>query len=356
MRNSHLAHLCLAALFTLCLSVHTAQAEGKMGGWLKEKIQERKADKAADGENGMPMDDNDGGSCAKRDQQVVRMMQGFMGKKAYGPDADLKDLAYGDHERQKIDVFLPKPPTPEKLAPIIIMVHGGGWCVGDKALKGTTANKTKRWLPKGFMFVSVNYPMLLDGNAAVDQGEDVARAIAYVQKNAKEWGGDGERVILMGHSAGAHLVSLVNADAAMRERQGVTKILGTISLDSGATNVVTQMPNAVPAMKGRYKEAFGTTEAEWITASPYHYLDKTASPWLGVCSTTRPDNPCGQAREYAEKSNSLGVNASVLALAKGHGTLNKEIGEAGTYTDKVEKFMASLDPVVSRLLQQGETP
>lgn len=356
MRTRHITRLCLAAVFTICLGVHTANAEGKMGGWLKEKIQERKASKSADGENPMRMDDSDGGSCAKRAKQMSRMMDGPMGKKAYGPKADIKDVAYGEHERQKVDVFLPTTNTPDTLAPIIIMVHGGGWCVGDKAIKGTTGSKTKRWLPKGFMFVSVNYPMLQDGSVAVDQGEDVARAIAYVQKHAKEWGGDAERVILMGHSAGAHLVSLVNANAEMRERQGVTKILGTISLDSGATNVVTQMPNAVPAMKGRYKEAFGTTETEWIAASPYHFLDKTASPWLGVCSTTRPDNPCGQAREYAEKSNGLGVSASVLPLAKGHGTINKEIGEAGDYTDKVEKFMASLDPVVSNLLKQGETP
>ena len=356
MSATHITRFCLALALIVCHGAQTAQAEGKLGGRLKEKIQERKAEKLNDGENGMPMDDNDGGSCAKRDQQISRMMQGFMGKKAYGPDADLKDIAYGDYERQKIDVFFPTNKAPEKLAPIIIMVHGGGWCVGDKALKGTTANKTKRWLPKGFMFVSVNYPMLLDGSAAVDQGEDVARAIAYVQKHAKEWGGDGERIILMGHSAGAHLVSLVNANAQMRERHGVAKILGTISLDSGATNVVTQMPNAVPAMKGRYKEAFGTTESEWIAASPYHFLDKTASPWLGVCSTTRPDNPCGQAREYAEKSASLGVPASVLPLAKGHGTINKEIGEPGSYTERVEEFMASLDPVVSSLLNKDAAP
>ena len=123
MSATHITRFCLALALIVCLGAQTAQAEGKLGGRLKEKIQERKAEKLNDGENGMPMDDNDGGSCAKRDQQISRMMQGFMGKKAYGPDADLKDIAYGDYERQKIDVFFPTNKAPEKLAPIIIMIR-----------------------------------------------------------------------------------------------------------------------------------------------------------------------------------------------------------------------------------------
>ena len=61
-------------------------------------------------------------------------------------------------------------------APVIVMVHGGGWCVGDKAMAGVTANKVVRWTPKGLMLVSVNYPMVGDGYGAVGQAQAIAQA------------------------------------------------------------------------------------------------------------------------------------------------------------------------------------
>ena len=58
---------------------------------------------------------------------------------------------------------------------------------------------------------------LPDGPAAspLEQTEDVGRALAFVQANARSWGGDGARVVLMGHSSGAHLVALLTAAPAV---------------------------------------------------------------------------------------------------------------------------------------------
>ena len=230
-------------------------------------------------------------------------------------------------------------------APVIVMVHGGGWCIGDKTLKAVTANKVAHWTPRGFMMVSVNYPMLTDGRNALAQADDVARAIAYVQQNVRSWGGDERRIVLMGHSAGAHLVSLVNADARLRARMGVRPVLGTVSIDSGATNAVVQMQSLKsPKVKERFVEAFGNNEESWRQASPWHQLDRTAAPWLGICSTKRADDPCSQARAYADKSRSLGVAAEVRPLDKSHGALNSELGERGDYTAAVDSFIASLEP------------
>jgi hypothetical protein len=147
------------------------------------------------------------------------------------------------------------------------------------------------------------------------------------------------------------LVSLVNAGATIRKRNGMRPILATVSLDAGAINVVEQMPNVYPFLETRYREAFGTNKAGWVAASPYHRLDDSAAPWLGVCSTTRKDDPCGQAQAYADKSNGLGVEAAVLPEDKGHGAINEELGLAGDYTQDVEAFLASLDPVVADRLE-----
>lgn len=346
-------------ILTLCL-LPVLLAEGGQAmaseGRLRERLRERMADKMSE-----QADDNgehefsgvinaEANTCAEQNQKVEAIKKrGRMARLAEGPVPDLANVKYGSHPLQALDVFKARGGG-VAAAPVIVMVHGGGWCVGDKSMKGVTANKVARWTAKGFVFVSVNYPMVMDGLDALAQADEIAQATAYIQQHTHEWGGDGRRVILMGHSAGAHLVSLVNADSSIRQRAGVKPLLGTVSLDSGAVDVPRQMPDVIPALTIRYREAFGTEEAIWVKASPHHQLDQSAAPWLGVCSTTRPDDPCGQAHSYAEKSRSLGVMADVLALPKGHGALNSELGQPGAYTDKVEKFMASLDPLVAARL------
>ncbi|MBZ8141676.1 esterase [Rubrivivax gelatinosus] len=337
----------LAAVVLIALlgtSSLQAWAQGERRGFFERRAASQ--DAAAD--DGGLAGEFGSGSCAERDRQVQRLMRSPLGARLQGPDPDLRDVAYGSKPRQRLDVFLPKGGN--KPAPVIVMVHGGGWCVGDKNAAGVTRAKSAHWGRQGFVFVSVNYPMITDGSRALQQAADVARAVAFVQQHAADWGGDGQRVILVGHSAGAHLVSLVNADARLRKEHGVGPIVGVVSLDSGATNTVTQMQKAMPRMKARYEEAFGSSEDGWIHASPYHQLDRSAAPWLGVCSTRRADAPCEQARQYADKSNALGVKAAVLPVDKGHGAINKETGEAGAMTDEIDRFLGALDPALQARL------
>ena len=338
-------------IVVISLAATHAQA-GTLRDKLKERLQQRNQEGSGDtdelGGAGSSM------SCEDWAKKVSRSEKQNNDKNA-GPKPDLKDIAYGNENLEKLDVFLPKKSANNSPAPMILMVHGGGWCVGDKGGATMTENKVARWVPKGFIFISINYPMINDGKNALAQANYVAKAAAFVQANAQKWGGDSTKLILMGHSAGAHLVSLVNADAQIRQANGVRPILGTVSLDAGAVDVVKQMPNVYPFLKARYREAFGTTEAEWITASPFQKLDKTASPyaaspWLGVCSTKRKDNPCAQATAYAEKSNDLGIKSVVLSQPKNHKAINEELGLSGSYTSGVETFMASLDPTIAKLL------
>ena len=346
--------LCTALLISLaCTQVNA----GTLRERLKERLQQRNQEGNQEGNQEDTGDLNELGgagnamSCEDWAQKANRKEQKADSQHA-GPTPDLKDVAYGSEALEKLDVFLPKKSANNNLAPIILMVHGGGWCVGDKGGAIMTENKVARWVPKGFIFISINYPMINDGKNALAQANYVAKAAAFVQSNAQKWGSDATKLILMGHSAGAHLVSLVNADAHIRQTNNLHPILGTVSLDAGAVDVVKQMPNVYPFLKTRYREAFGTTEAVWITASPYQKLDNTAAPWLGVCSTKRKDDPCAQATAYAEKSNSLGIKSAVLPQTKSHKAINQELGLAGNYTSGVEAFMATLDPVIAKRLNQ----
>lgn len=346
-------------LLALALAILAGDAQaGPLAERLKERLQQRAQRQEADGADREDLADLGAGgsalSCAEWSRKVERL-QSLSQRRNAGPAPDLVDVTYGSGQLEKLDVFMPKRAGREA-APIIMMVHGGGWCVGDKGAASVTGNKIARWVPKGFVFVSVNYPMVADGADALAQAGYVAKAAAFVQANARNWGGDPARLILMGHSAGAHLVSLVNADAELRQANGMRAVLGTVSLDAGAIDVVTQMPRVYPFLRMRYREAFGDAEAGWIAASPFHRLDRKAAPWLGVCSALRKDDPCGQARAYAEKSKGLGLRADVLPERLAHGAINQQLGLPGEYTTQMEAFMAALDPVVARLLTEDRRP
>jgi len=250
------------------------------------------------------------------------------------PSPDLADLAYGPHEDQAIDVYLPPA---ARNAPVIFMVHGGGWVRGDKRNTRVVDNKVARWLPQGTIFVSVNNRLLPDADP-LEQAEDVGRALAFAQKEAPTWGGDPDRFILMGHSAVAHLVGLLAADPTIATDQGARPWLGTVPLDSAAFDVAAIMTQ--PHLR-LYDRAFGEDPAFWRDASPTQRLTGAPAPMLLVCSTQRV-LPCGQARAFAEKAKSLGGEVEVLAVDMSHGEINKELGVPGAYTEKVEAFLSRL--------------
>lgn len=254
----------------------------------------------------------------------------------------VRDVPYGKDDLQRMDVYL--PPQAEN-APVIFMVHGGGWRRGDKGAESVVENKMTRWVPKGFIFISTNYRML-PKTAPVEQAQDIASALAFAQGKAASWGGDPAKFIIMGHSAGAHLVALLAASPAMALKAGARPWLGTLSLDSAALDVVQTMQAKHYRL---YDKAFGSDPAYWKAASPYHALTETATPFLAVCSTRRSDS-CPQATRFAAKATSLKVRASVLEQDLSHKDINQNLGMEDRYTDAVETFMGTLDESVRRAL------
>lgn len=247
----------------------------------------------------------------------------------------IRDVAYGRDPRQRFDVYLPAQP---RNAPIILFVHGGGWANGNKDNPGVVENKAAYWLPKGYILVSTNYRMRPD-TAPLDQARDVARALAEVQERAPQWHADPSRVLLMGHSAGAHLAALVGASHALWREAGATKPRGVVSLDSGALDVPDLMER--PRIPALYRRAFGSDKGDWIAASPHHQLTRDAVPMLLVCSTRRPD-ACPQGRAMAEKGKALGVRIEVLAENLSHGEVNRLLGTPSDYTEAVDAYIRSV--------------
>jgi acetyl esterase/lipase len=256
----------------------------------------------------------------------------------------LRNYAYGAHPRQKLDVYRADGPVAD--APVVVMVHGGGWITGDKAAPGIVGAKAVHWLERGFVFVSVNYRFVPDTDVP-GQVDDVARALAVVQARAKAWGGDPARIVLMGHSAGGHLVALLGADPARWRSTGLRPWLGTVSLDSGAYDIVALMQRRHFPL---FDTAFGKDPAVWAEVSPIAALQPGAPPLLAVCSRRRLDQSCGPARAHAERARALGVRVEVLPQPLSHAEINGLLGQPSSYTSAVERFMGSLDPEIARRL------
>lgn len=245
-------------------------------------------------------------------------------------------IAYGPDAAQRFDLY--QPPGGKELAPVIVMVHGGGWKYGDKSMSRVIDNKLAHWGGKGFMLASVNYRMLPTARPD-EQARDVARAIAKIEAEAPAYGGDPHRLIVMGHSAGGHLLALLSADPSLAAAQGAAPWRASVILDAGALDVTTVMsePHA-----GLYDGPFGKDPAYWRSVSPMDSITPQALPMMLVCSLPRPDDSCGQSKAFAARlSQRSGQTAPVQPEPLSHREINESLGQPGAYTDAVDAFIVS---------------
>jgi acetyl esterase/lipase len=247
----------------------------------------------------------------------------------------VRDVAYGSDPKQRFDVYLPAGAAN---APVIFIVHGGGWRTGDKSSRAVVENKVAHWSRAGVIVISVDY-RLLPAAGPLEQARDVARALAAAQSRLASWRGDPTRVVLVGHSAGAHLVALLDADSTLAASLGAKPWIGTIILDSAVLDVPAFMAHPHLPL---YTRAFGSDTAYWRAASPYDHLHAGMSPMLVVCSSQRRQS-CPASMRFAAKAKALGARAEVLTQAKSHREINEQLGTAGAYTDAVDRFLSSLD-------------
>lgn len=250
----------------------------------------------------------------------------------------VSNIAYGEHAKQSFDVYMP---VDANNAPVIFMVHGGAWKIGDKASKAVVKHKVNRWVERGFIFISINYRMLPELRP-LDQAKDVQAALAFAQQLAPKWGGSPDKFILMGHSAGAHLVTLLTTQYQDIINSGVKEWLGTVSIDSAAYNIP-QLMNADKPPRF-YKKAFGNNPSYWNKSSPYQTLSGKLSPFLAICSLQRNDKPCQQASDFITKAKKFGTQTMLLKVDLSHRESNVELGKNTDYTASVERFMETLQP------------
>lgn len=259
-------------------------------------------------------------------------------------DADmrpsLQDVAYGPARAQRFDVYAP---LQVHGAPTVFFVHGGGWAFGDKST-GIGA-KARHWTAAGAFVVSVNYRMLPDADPLA-QARDVARALARAQATVAQAGGDAEGFVLMGHSAGGHLVALLDASPALARDAGARAWRASVLLDAGSVDVVATMRSPRGDMR-LFRNAFGEDPAFWQRVSPMHQLSARTAPILAVCAAGRADS-CPANRAFVDRAASYGTRAALLSEPLNHLQINRDLGGDNAYTREIDGFLRDVGGLPAR--------
>lgn len=240
-----------------------------------------------------------------------------------------------------LDVYPPAHGCP---APVVVWVHGGGWRIGDK--RNQLTDKIRLFNDAGYVLVSVNY-RLTDGASPTPvryptHNEDVATATAWVHDHIAVYGGDPERLALVGHSAGAQIAASVATD----ERYLAAHGLGLDALRCAAPLDTEGYDVSAEAGRGNpiYLAAFGDDPATWADASPLLHVapGKGIPPFLVVERGTVRRRRA--AETFAQRLRDAGVDATMLdAGTSSHADVNARIGASGdtVMTAPLMRFLAN---------------
>lgn len=261
-----------------------------------------------------------------------------------GPDqiAPGETLRYGADPAQSLSFWHARGVSGP--APLIVYVHGGGWSRGSKD-NATGRWKVEHFPGEGYAFATIDY-RLVPGATVEDEAADVAHALKALLDRAAALGIDRTRVVLMGHSAGAHLVALVGTDERYLRAAGLSfgTLAGVIPIDGAAYDVPAQMADGPGIMQQTYRAAFGTDPVRQRALSPTF---QTAAPnvarWLILPVATRADS-LAQSKALAAGLTTAGSRADVTPVPdSSHARLNHQLGTDGDFaTGEVDRFLAAL--------------
>jgi acetyl esterase/lipase len=235
------------------------------------------------------------------------------------------DMSYGSDSLQNLDYWRPAAAG----SPLVVFVHGGGWKRGDKSY--SVNEKPAHFLQQGYGFASVNY-RLAPPNTVEQEAQDVASALAFLISRADELGFDARRVVLMGHSAGAHLAALVGTDMRYLKEAGLSpeSLRGIIPLDGACYDVPRQIAEGGEFMHDTYLQAFGSERERQIALSPTYQAAAPNAPAFLILHVQRVDGTA-QSRALAKALQKAGTAAEVHSFdgrgLKGHAEINRRLGD-----------------------------
>ena len=244
-----------------------------------------------------------------------------------------RDVRYADstHARHVLDIYSPRG---AKNLPVVFWIHGGGWQTGDKS---SVQIKPQYFMDKKIVFVSTNYRLLPD----VDMGtivRDIAKSVHWVHGHIAEHGGDPQRLLVMGHSAGAQLAALVCIDDRYLKAEGLSLaiIKGCVPVDGDTYDVpaiietgeTRRRVHGLPQAKFGHREKFGNDAAKHRDFSAVTHVakDKGIPPFLILHVAEHPDTSA-QAERLGNVLKEAGISVTVFGGRETtHNKLNADLG------------------------------
>lgn len=150
------------------------------------------------------------------------------------------DLAYGKGPLQKLDYYAGKAG-----GPLLVFVHGGYWQGGDKADVGFMAGP---YIAAGINVAVINYSLAPEARIE-DMVDEVRSALVWLQAQAAELNFDAQRISLMGHSAGGHLISMMVAGVDTPTPKGMPAIANLFPI-SGVFDLPPLLPSSINTALG----------------------------------------------------------------------------------------------------------
>lgn len=251
----------------------------------------------------------------------------------------------------QLDLYQPGDVTAGAARPVVVYVHGGGWYNGDKS--NQISRKVNLFTGAGYVFASINYrlsPNPIDLSYPASRvrfpthPSDVAEAIGWLDRNVASYGGDPRRILLIGHSAGAHLVSLITTDPSYVARWGVdpAHLLGTVSLDTDNYDVTDGALNGSNQAKTLIYNGIGTPEenavdGSWAAASPINYADPADPDFLLVTQAANR----GRIASSNAMAAALGQDpaTSVFKAPYDHAGINEAVGSPTDQSGETQAIM-----------------
>ena len=260
-----------------------------------------------------------------------------------------------------LDIYVPDGLPRSARRPVIVFVHGGGWAIGDKS--NNPLDKARVFTDAGYVYATINYrlsPSAGDPAQSPDRvrfpahPHDVGEALGWLDHNIGRYGGDSGRMVLIGHSSGAHLVALVGANPRYGRDYGVlpAQTLGVVSLD-GIFNVTERadptLPTFRPGQANMYWNAFATpqenaVDGAWHWGSPLTFAEPRDPPFLLV---TQASNPARQASQ-TEMARALGQDPNgVLRVPLTHEGINRNLGSSSDTSGLTPAVMGFVRKVIA---------
>ncbi|TAE27356.1 MAG: alpha/beta hydrolase [Cytophagales bacterium] len=209
-----------------------------------------------------------------------------------------------DPERHLLDVYAPNK-TPKEGLPVVVFIHGGNWDSGSKNIYWFIG---RRLAKQGVVAVIINYR--LSPNVMVPaMADDCARAVQWTSQHISEYGGDPNRIFVMGHSAGGGLAALLATDDALFSKLGLPKnpVKGAILDDPAGIDMYDYLLEMKYPDDRKYLVSFGKDPAVWKAMSPLFKVRAGLPPMLLYTGERTYPSIIAGTQSFRDKLQAAGV-------------------------------------------------